>query len=98
MPLWRRNGQSDIRKQVDARLERVEDDVRRLRDEMTGRFGRVDGRFGQLRSEMNGRLGGPRTESARFLDEMHRRFDQVERLAVAILLVEVIGFGRLWLK
>ena len=52
----------DIRKQVDARLGRVEDDVRGLRD------------------------------------EMHRHFDQAERLAVAILLVEVIGFGSLWLK
>ena len=88
----------DIFLQVDTRLGRVEDDVRGLRDEMTGRFDQVDGRLGEVRPEMNGRLGEPRAEFDCFLDQIHRRFDQAERLAVAILLVEVIGFGGLWLK
>ncbi len=38
----------DVSHQIDARLGRVEDDVRGLRLEMNGRFGAIDGRFDRL--------------------------------------------------
>ena len=38
----------DVSHQIDARLGRVEDDVRGLRLEMNGRCGAIDGRFDRL--------------------------------------------------
>lgn len=73
----------DVSHQIDARLGRVEDDVRGLRLEMNGRFD-------SLRDEMNGRFGAI---DGRF-DRLHAMFVSLV-IGIGGL---VIAVGGLWFK
>jgi hypothetical protein len=74
----------DVFQQVDARLTRVEDDLRQLRLETISGFDGVDSRFDQVDSR---------------IDNVNSRFDQLQwRVTGLFVLTWVTVIGSIWLK
>ena len=74
----------DVFQQVDARLTRVEDDLRQFRLETKSGFDRVDSRFDQIDTR---------------IDNVNSRFDQLQwRVTGLFVLTWVTVIGSNWLK
>lgn len=74
----------DVFQQVDARLTRVEDDLRQLRSETISGFDRVDSRFDRIDSRS---------------DNVNSRFDQLQWRGTGLfVLTWGTVIGSIWLK
>ena len=74
----------DIFQQLDARLTRVEDDLRAFRAEVNVRFDQINSRTDQVDSR---------------LDQINARFDQQQWRVVGLFIITwVTVIGSIWLK
>ena len=82
----------DIFQQLNARLTRVEDDLRTFRAEVMTRFDQItarsDDRFDQISAQTNDRF-----------DQTNARFDQLQWRGVSLFVITWITvIGSIWLK
>lgn len=78
----------DVFQQVDARLTRVEDDLRHLRSDTNVGFSELTGQISQVNSELTGQIS-----------QLNLRFDQLQwRLIGLFVLTWVTVISSVWLK